>query len=146
MLADATFLFTCVIFACTFGYRLCSCADRTGEPVSVTQDMTEFLRREWPLAGRPVVPHDAMPASMCACGKHGNGAEQGCANEVYAGSSEQVWADDWDAPDEMRPKVIKISRPPAVPNSSGPPGRFFPVPVQPVFTPQVEVSPYGMLN
>ncbi len=119
-----------------------------GEPVSVTQDFTEFLRREWPLAGRPVIPHDALPSSECVCGQHGGVCSTGaCASNVYLGESEeQIWAEDWDAPDEMRPKVIKISRPPAVPNASGPPGRFFPVPVKPVFTPQSEVMHKAVLN
>ncbi len=107
-----------------------------GEPASVTQDITEYMRREWAIGGPPVVTDAVI--------EHCEGGV--CASEVYADSTEQVWADDWDAPAEMQPKVIKISRPPAVPNSPGPPGRFFPVPVQPVFTPQVEVSDYGMLK
>lgn len=123
-----------------------------GEPASVTEDMSQFLKREWPLKGPPVIPADAMPASMCACGGHG-GQSDACdatsecnlyGDECYQSDGyatgnqmpEQVWANDWDAPAEMQaPKVIKVSRPPAIPNAPGPPGRFFPVPVKPVFAP-----------
>ncbi len=125
-----------------------------GEPASVTEDLSQFLKREWPLNGPPVIPADAMPASMCACGQHGSCGEMSACDaandsncggdECYqqdgyaygANEPEQVWANDWDAPPEMqKPKVIRVSRPPAIPNGPGPPGRFFPVPVKPVFAP-----------
>lgn len=142
--------FICLLLPLTALTLGCAVAPtQPGEAASVTEDMSQFLKREWPLKGPPVIPADAMPAHMCACGGHGTGAcdaSSECLTEgeesyhpgvdAYADYPEQVWANDWDAPAEMQePKVIHVSRPPAIPNGPGPPGRFFPVPVKPVFAP-----------
>lgn len=99
---------------------------------SVTHDVVDYLHREWPLAGPPVIPADAC-AAACAC--HGGG---GCPNDpVHCGDDGVVYVDDWDQP-SCDPHAFGWTDdpPPAVPLEPGPPGRFFPVPVRPAFAPQ----------
>lgn len=94
---------------------------------SVTHDVVDYLHREWPLAGPPVIPPDAVQGGCACCGggKHRTEPEP------------SVYRDDWDQPGCLpHAKGYTDDPPPAVPLGAGPPGRFFPVPVQPAFTPR----------
>ena len=91
---------------------------------SVTHDVVDYFDREWPLAG--------APAPSAACGD-------------YRADDGVVYIDDWDQPG-CHPHAYGWTDdpPPAVPLEPGPPGRFFPVPVKPAFSPQGP-SPVGIL-
>ena len=107
---------------CAIGPQPCSCQGHGG---SVSGDVADYLQREWML-GAPngayaddcgdMVPYEAACQEPCfqGCGPPG----------PLAG---------WIARRAAKPKPL-----PAVPNEPGPPGRFFPVPVRPVFEPQHE--------
>lgn len=94
---------------------------------SVTHDVVDYLHREWPLAGPPVVPDDAIHGG-CACCGGGN---------CQSGPDPNVYQDDWDQPGALpTSRGYTADAPPAVPLEPGPPGRFFPVPVRPAFAPR----------
>lgn len=104
----------------------CAIAPHGRGDSSVTHDAVEYLNREWPLAGPPVIPPDACFGGCSCCG-------DGCS----AAGPQRVWADDWDQ-EGRYPISMGYSEdpPPAVPLDAGPQGRFFPAPVRPVFAPQ----------
>lgn len=97
---------------------------------SVTADVAGYLHREWPLAGPPVIPPDACQGSCSCCGG-------GATEAPPEAACEATYGDDWD-----QAGILPIARgytddpPPAVPLGPGSPGRFFPVPVKPAFSPQ----------
>lgn len=94
---------------------------------SVTHDVVDYLHREWPLAGPPVIPPDAIQGGCACCG--GGSHQPKPAPDVYQ--------DDWNQPGCLpAARGYTDDPPPAVPLDGGPPGRFFPVPVQPAFAPQ----------
>ncbi|TWT96116.1 hypothetical protein Pla108_31980 [Botrimarina colliarenosi] len=105
---------------------------------SVTHDVVDYLHREWPLNGRPVVPADACQGSCSCCGggavrAHQNGYSATPATELPP----EVWRDDWNQPGCLgHSRGYTDDPPPAVPLEAGGPGRFFPAPVKPVFAPQ----------
>lgn len=109
----------------------CAVGPHSPEP-SVTADAMDFLKREWPLAGPPVLTPEQRAGHGCSC------CSGGCS-EVNDSSCE---------PDECvlescfggsNGRAVYVDPVPAVPLEPGPPGRFFPVPVRPVFAPQPPV-------
>lgn len=98
---------------------------------SVTRDVVDYLHREWPLAGPPVVPADAQQGGCACCGGGSYDASVACQE------GPACWGDDWNQPGyQTHGGVPHGDLPPAVPLDAPPPGRFFPAPVRPVFTPQ----------
>ncbi|WP_231933154.1 hypothetical protein [Botrimarina mediterranea] len=98
---------------------------------SVTRDVVDYLHREWPLAGPPVVPADAQRGGCTCCGGGSGGAPTACQ------TGPECWDDDWNqAGYQPHARAPHGDLPPAVPLDAPPPGRFFPAPVRPVFAPQ----------
>lgn len=108
-----------------------------GAPGTVSGDTLNYLRSEWPLGldddGGAYCSSPTAPDCACDDGACG-GDERRCSidpSEIHLaprcgpGGLWNSWA--------HKPKPI-----PQVPNEPGPPGRFFPVPVRPVFYPSPE--------
>lgn len=96
----------------------------------------DFLKREWPLAGPPVLTPEQRAGHGCSC----------CSGGCSETSGPSCGTDDCE-PDACafegcfggsNGKVVYYDPVPAVPLEPGAPGRFFPVPVRPVFAPQGE--------
>lgn len=108
----------------------CGCAVAPGGPGdgSITHDIADYFHREWPLAGP-----EAFSTNHAACDGD-DSRRRACQSEP---SEQRVWSDDWDQPGCL-PHTMGYTDdpPPAVPLDAGPRGRFFPAPVQPVFSPQ----------
>ena len=109
----------------------CAIGPHSSEP-SVTADAMDFLQREWPLSGPPVLTHEQRAGHGCSCCSGGCSEtnESSCEPEacVFEGCFRGSQA-----------KATYIEPVPAVPLEPGPPGRFFPAPVRPVFSPQLPV-------
>lgn len=109
----------------------CAVAPHGPPDGSVTHDVVDYLHRQWPLTGPPVVPADACQGSCsCCCGGSAKAP-------VACQAGPEVWSDDWNQTGyQPHAGGYADDPPPAVPLDAPPPGRFFPAPVQPVFTPQ----------
>lgn len=109
----------------------CAVAPQGRGGQSVTHDAVNYLHREWPLNGPPVIPADACMNGCSCCG-----GGSSCETEPACDPVE-TWSDDWNqagcCPTAMG---YTDDPPPAVPLEAAPRGRFFPAPVRPVFSPQ----------
>jgi hypothetical protein len=122
-----------------------------GRESTVTDDVLAYLEREWPLEEEQgtVVATEQEPDSreVLALAE----APIGCADTVDGG---QPVAACGLGRTGLRPGLLRggfplpaipvpswlggASRPGTIPAGAGPPGRFFPAPVRPVFAPQSE--------
>jgi hypothetical protein len=117
---------------------------------TVTDDVLAYLEREWPLEDDPgaVVAADADPGARDVLAIAEEPVE--CGEEVFAGEPAACAV----GRGVLRPGLLRrglplpaipvpawlggASRPGTIPAAAGPPGRFFPAPVRPVFAPQGE--------
>ena len=108
----------------------CAIGPHSSEP-SVTADTMDFLKREWPLAGPPVLTPEQRAGSGCSCCSGGCSEASDACSEPDACVFEGCLSSH-----DNNGQPVYYDPVPAVPLEPGAPGRFFPVPVRPVFAPQ----------